>query len=174
MPTFAARPRLVPAPSVEPPFDTAPDWLPAPRRHQPLQLAFDLPDTMPMLPLPRCAALPSARPEPLDRDPRRWSATFAQALLETLTGARPVAQLATWTTRPVHGLIERRAALAAARGRQEPGGHNARLGQLHLCRPSALVVEVAAAIHWADHARALAFRLESRGGRWVCTALELG
>ncbi len=174
MPTFAARPRLVPAPAVEPPVDTAPDWLPAPRRHQPLQLALDLPVAMPTLPLPRCAALPSAPPELPDRDPRRWSATFAQALLETLSGARPVAQLATWTTRPVHGLIERRAALAAARRRQEPGVHNARQGRLDLCRPSALVVEVAAAVHQGDRARALAFRLESRGGRWVCTALELG
>jgi hypothetical protein len=89
-------------------------------------------------------------------------------LVETLTGVRPVAQLAAWTTRPVHGLVERRARLAQA------AGARTRLGRLHVCRPGPGIVEAGAAMHTGERARALAFRLESHGGRWVCTVLEIG
>jgi hypothetical protein len=90
----------------------------------------------------------------------------------------------TWTTRPVHGLVERRAALAlAARPKarlhhvppqRHPASAPTRLGNLHLRRPTNGVVEANAVLHQRGRARALAFRLEAVGGRWICTALELG
>jgi hypothetical protein len=127
-------------------------------------LAFDLPGAMPAIP---DTALAGAD-DPAVGDPARWAARFAQAVAETLAGVRSPAQLAAWTTRPVHGLVERRARLAT------PGGPRPRLGRVHVCLPTADVVEASVAMHVAARARALAFRLEARDGRWVCTALELG
>jgi hypothetical protein len=140
---------------------------------------FDLPTPL-ISPPASCLASPAAAgaDEPHADDPNRWSATFAQALAETLTGTRPVAQLAAWTTRPVYALLERRAMLAVAatagaRSARREATH-ARLGRLHVCRPNPTAVETTVALHCTGRARALAFRLEARDGRWVCTALELG
>jgi hypothetical protein len=165
LPTASAtRPRLVPAPTVEPPFD-ADHAIPRLPRQAPLPLSFDLPSGLPAVP---GAAPPAGTGDHSAGDPRRWAATFAQALVETLTGSRSAAQLAAWTTPPVHSLVERRARLATARAPRT------RLGRLHLCRPMPDVVEAGVAVHGAGRARAMAFRLEARAGRWVCTALELG
>jgi hypothetical protein len=163
---LTTRPRLVPVPAVEPPYDSdhSGTWLPRQVRQDPLPLAFDSPGGLPAVP---DAALP-APDDPAVGNPERWAARFAQALVETLAGIRSPAQLAAWTTRPVHGLVERRARLAI------PGGPRPRLGRVHLCLPTSEVVEAGLAMHAAGRARALAFRLEARDGRWVCTELELG
>jgi hypothetical protein len=170
----------VPAPALEPPFDADhPPRLPRQTRQAPLPLSFDVPADL-LSPPATSHAGPVApgADEPHADDPGRWSATFAQALAETLTGVRPAAQLGAWTTRPVQGLVERRAILsrAATAGdrsvRREAS--RARLGRLHICRPNPTAVETTVALHCAGRTRALAFRLEARDGRWVCTALELG
>ncbi len=181
MPTASAtRPRLVPAPAVEPPFDAdhPVPRLPRQTRQAPLPLSFDLP---PGLRTPPAAspANPAAAgaDEPSAEDPNRWSATFAQALAETLTGTRPVAQLAAWTTRPVHALLERRAILAAAAtaGAHRRAATHARLGRLHVCRPNPTAVETTVALHCAGRSpRAGPSGSRRASGRWVCTALELG
>jgi hypothetical protein len=121
--TVAARPKLrvLPAPSIDPPFD---DEVAAP--HRPLQagpgaagqdqllLGFVLPSGLPVepdtaavtvLPAPR---QPYAReddddgPRVTDRaqlpDPRLWGARLAQAVVEVCGGGRPVAQLLRWTS----------------------------------------------------------------------------
>jgi uncharacterized protein DUF6459 len=194
---IVVRPRLAPTPRADPPFDVS----------EPNLRRIARPAPQPVLPLGfgvRCgASVVSAAPRcPVGASPRRpaaarsgterardaeehgvqrWCTTFAQAVVEVLAGVRPAAQLLTWTTRPVHGLLERRATLAlAARAapRQVPAPRRpataARLGNVHVRRPSAGAVEANLVVHDRGRSRALAFRLEERGGRWICTALELG
>jgi len=142
-----------------------------------------------MLPLgfelrPGLAARPTpARHRRDSAGPERWCATFARGAVEVLAGERPAAQMVAWTSRPVHALLERRAALAVA-GRGTPAGRvpsqrraapeRLRLGRLHVRRPADTVLEANVVLHDGARARAMAFRLVAEGGKWICTALELG
>ena len=113
--------RVLPAPSIDPPFD---DEVADPRQprqpgpgaaHQDqLQLGFVLPSGLPVEPdTAAVTVLPAPRqpyageedddgPRVTDRaqlpDPRLWGARLAQAIVEVCGGGRPVAQLLRWTS----------------------------------------------------------------------------
>ncbi|HET6817417.1 MAG TPA: Rv3235 family protein [Mycobacteriales bacterium] len=161
--------RLVPAPPHDPPYD---DELPVtpPQVVGSLALSFPQEDTtvVPLRLVP--PALPPA-PGGAPPDPTAWARRLAQAIVEVLSGSRPPAQLSAHATLPVVQQLERASAVALRRPdrpRQAPLVEN-----VHVCLPRERVAEVAAVIDTRSRRRALALRLEARGGRWECTALQL-
>ncbi|MET0863791.1 MAG: Rv3235 family protein, partial [Nakamurella sp.] len=96
----------------------------------------------------------------------RSASMLARALVEVLSGRRPLAQLR------VHCAPEIYAGLAA-----RPSTGPLALPHLltvRVCEPADGVAEVSAAFRRADRVRALAFRLQGVDGRWRITALQLG
>lgn len=107
---------------------------------------------------------------------RQWSARFAQALVEVLGGDRPLTQLLRWTSERVYCDIDRRLRLlhgtsGAAHRRRTV---RPQVRSVHVCHPTATSAEVSVHVRHGRRSRALAARLELRGGRWQCTALQLG
>jgi hypothetical protein len=161
--------RIVPAPPHDPPYD---DELPItpPAVVGNLALSFPQEDTtvVPLRLVP-----PAIAPDPggVPPDPRAWAGRLAQAIVEVLCGARPPAQLSAHASLPVVQQLERASSVALrqpARPRQSP-----LVERVHVCLPCDRVAEVAAVIDTRPRRRALAIRLEARGGRWQCTALQL-
>lgn len=177
----APRPRRLPVPAAEPPFDGR--W-PAAGVHvvaQPavqgtLALSFPLPSGAPARPRPHLRLVQP--PEPSPSEPphvEAWAATLALAIAEVLNGDRPVPQLLHWTSATVFAQLSRRAALAAAQAPpvRDPL-HRPTLRHVRVGRPATGVAEVSTVIHQPARARPLALRLEARRGRWLCTVLEVG
>lgn len=106
-----------------------------------------------------------------------WPSRFAQALAETLAGARPPAQLVPWTTERARSHIRRLGPLLEA-------GQRPRVQRVITSRPSADVMEMSVVVGLGPRVRALAVRLErtperpvtagraARPSRWLCTAVE--
>jgi hypothetical protein len=188
--------RRLPVPVSEPPYDdertgtatpARPEW---DRRTGPavqgtLALSFVLPSGVPAAP----TAPPGLRlvPQPAAQDDadefdfgpqptgtaslpplRRWSAQFAQAVVEVLAGDRPVSQLVRWTTSGVFDDLAGRIDVSPT----EPTRGVVR--SLHVSQPADGIAEVAASVRRGSRSTALALRLEGLDGRWQCTALELG
>ncbi|MEZ5096660.1 MAG: Rv3235 family protein [Nocardioides sp.] len=94
-------------------------------------------------------------------------------------GDRPVSQVLRWTSAEVYADLARRAVLVARAGGRPPG-----LGRMAgpAVRPqvagvrtsvvAAEAVEVSVHVRHGARSRAIAARLEVRGGRWQCVALE--
>jgi hypothetical protein len=95
---------------------------------------------------------------------------------EVLAGDRPISQLVRFTDEAVFADLNRRVRLlgltttATARGAKERSA----IRSVRVCTPAKEIAEVSAHVRHGDRSRALAFRLEVRRNRWVCTALELG
>lgn len=106
-----------------------------------------------------------------------WPSQFAQALAETLAGARPPGHVAAWTTEQARASIRRLGPLLLTE--QRP-----RLHRIVTSRPADDVIEVAAVVGFGTRTRAVAIRLEradarppapgrpGRPARWLCTAVE--
>ena len=90
------------------------------------------------------------------------------AIMETLTGRRPVTQLVRWLTTDVYEELE--VNIDADRSRVWAG----RLRRLIVSEPADGVAEVTAVVERGPRTRALALRMEGRDGRWVVTALQMG
>lgn len=96
----------------------------------------------------------------------RTAHVLGRALIESLTGLRPTAQLLQHCSPPVHaGLLERTPL---------PGAGPARLQSVHVSHPADGIAEVAMIFRRGDRARAIAFRLAGIDGRWRITALQIG
>jgi hypothetical protein len=107
---------------------------------------------------------------------RAWAARFAQATVEVLGGDRPLSQLLRWTDARVYADLERRLRVL---GRRPPGARDLRsvrpqVCSVHVCCPAAGAAEVSVHVRHGHRSRALAARLERRGDRWLCVALQLG
>jgi hypothetical protein len=173
MPVAAAaiRPHRLPAPATEPPYDEP--SLPRPLGPTPTQgtLALTFPPrelvrpALRVVPDPPLEALPAAAGLPAVK---AWAETVAMAIGQILTGERTAAQFKHWALPEVADALSRRAALAA-RGQRR----RAVLRAVHVCMPAEGVAEVCTVVHGLARPRALAFRLEARRARWVCTALDL-
>jgi hypothetical protein len=96
----------------------------------------------------------------------RTGPVFARALIEVLSGRRPMAQLRVHCAPDIYaGLTQRPSAGALALPH---------LLSVRVCEPADGVAEVSAAFRRADRVRAMAFRIQGVDGRWRITALELG
>jgi hypothetical protein len=91
---------------------------------------------------------------------------LAQALIEVLAGARPLAQLREHCAPDVFAGMEDQRML---RGSRPPRILTTRVGQ-----PADGAVEVAAVFRCAERVRAMAFRLQGIDGRWRITHLQIG
>jgi hypothetical protein len=96
----------------------------------------------------------------------RAASVLARALVEVLSGQRPLAQLR------VHCAPE----IYAGLGERPPAPPMAlpHLLTVRVCEPADGVAEVGVAFRRADRVKALAFRIEGVDGRWRITALQLG
>lgn len=107
---------------------------------------------------------------------RAWSARLAQAISEVLAGDRPISQLVRFADDAVFMELNRRVRLlglnstAGTRGAKEKSV----VRSVRVFMPEPFIAEVAAHVRHGGRSRAVAFRLEVRRNRWVCTALELG
>lgn len=139
-------------------------------------LALDLRPAPPVTEPPELALAPTAGADRSDREVQAWSAKFVQAVLEVLGGDRPVTQLLRWTDVRVYQDLTRRVQILS---RRAPASQRLRavrpqVSSVRVYRPSAYAAEVSVHVRYGRRSRALAARLELTGGRWQCTALELG
>jgi Family of unknown function (DUF6459) len=114
----------------------------------------------------------AARPRPGLPDVQVWSTKLALAIIQTLVGQRPAAQLNRWIVEEVLAAInicQRRS--LSLRGRT---AIPTALRSVHVQHPDPDVAEVSAHVVMGRRSAAMAFRLEALGDRWLCTALELG
>lgn len=131
-------------------------------------------------PRPQAATCPAEEPRRYAGEPPGlpavdpWARRLGQAVVETLTGERAADQLVPWTTERVHQAISRRAAGPFRWRPLQPGRIRPRVRSVRVSRPSLPVAEVTVIAHDGSRPRALALRLEIRGNRWLCTAVEFG
>lgn len=139
-------------------------------------LALDLRGTATLPSTPEYDGATRSRLETLNEtEVKRWSAVFAQAVVESIGGDRPVSQLVRWMTPRVYADLERRVQLVRlARPSTRARVVRPQVRSVHVCQPDAGCAEVSVHVRHGERSRALAARLEHRDGRWVCTALELG
>jgi hypothetical protein len=168
--TTASLLRLVPAPPHDPPYD---DELPPSAAPVTGNLALAFPPADPtVVPLRLVPPAVAAAPSGDLPDPRRWAGRLAQAIAEVLCGSRPPAQLYAHASLAVIQQLERASSVARRRDGR-PTGPAPRVESVQVCCPCPDVAEAAAVIDTGARRRALAVRMESRGGRWQCTALQL-
>lgn len=181
------RPRLIAVPDAEPPFDDErrsvdrirravprrPVALADPDVHAPATafraagtaaaplVAADVPD-LSYAPDFGVEQTPSSQLPPA----AKVAVTLGRALIETLTGVRPSAQLRTHCTPPVFAGLQRHIPLT--------GRGLARVQSVHTSEPSDGVAEVCLVLRRGDRCRAIAFRMTGLDGRWRITALQVG
>lgn len=109
-----------------------------------------------------------AHPRPALPDPRRWTATLAQAALEGMHGRRSIQQLVRWTDEAVYKAIARRAAEQVATPAVRP-----RVRTIRSCQVTDTVAEVCVVVQLGTRVRAVAVRLEAVDDRWLCTAFDV-
>ena len=104
-------------------------------------------------------------------DPEAWATRFLQAVLETLTGARPPVQLQEWTSTAVRAQVVR-----AAQDRRwaRPAGGPPAVRSVRVGEPADGVAEICGVVQRGQRYAAIAARLEGFDGRWRCVALRLG
>lgn len=163
--------RLLPVPPLDPPYDDERE--PTVATDGSLALAFSpATDALPLRLVP--PALPPRRST--DDLPalnaRDWSARVTQAMVEVFVGVRPAAQLSQFTTLEVLHKLERWTGRFIG-GIGTPT-HRPRVVSVRVCEPREGIAEACATVDTGPRRRAFALRLEARGGRWQCTALELG
>jgi hypothetical protein len=139
-----------------------------------LALTYPLPSGLDSVPHSRALTVVTAV---ADDEPVRsadiWAARFVQAVLEVLTGDRPLSQLIRWTDEDVYTELGRR--LVVVQGRRRgvpPRSGRQQVATVHVCHVSAARAEVAARVTNGRRSRAVAARLDLHRGRWVCTAIQ--
>ena len=147
--------------------------------------AFAGPSTEPVepalgqIPLPFPGMSP-VLPAPLERGDarvvRERSARFMQALVEVLSGERPVRQMAAWMAPDVYAQLTARLTLHARVPLRARSGRGARSASVHVAMVSDEAAEIAGRMVHRGRSRAVAVRLElrttHRGDKvWKCKAL---
>ncbi|TDE15963.1 Rv3235 family protein [Jiangella asiatica] len=179
------RVRRLPLPVCEPPFDDELGIVPAtsavqrsraPSGHVQGTLAVSVgPSAQPAEPpalvvddLPFEGSTPAAAAPAALPDPRRWTATLAQAAIEGVHGRRSLQQLVRWTDEAVFRALARRAADQPATPTARP-----RVRTIRACRVTDTVAETCVVVQLGRRVSAVAVRLEAVDDRWVCTAFDL-
>ncbi|MDT3438996.1 MULTISPECIES: Rv3235 family protein [unclassified Pseudofrankia] len=125
---------------------------------------------------PNVTAHPAARHAPLRIPPQVRDSRFLEspapaativvrAIVEVLSGVRPVSHLAGWATPRLQAALEKL-------GGRYPGRGSVRSIRIGEPRPG--VAEIVAVVNRGDRVAALALRMESAGGRWQVTSLQIG
>ena len=96
----------------------------------------------------------------------RAASVLARALVEVLSGQRPLAQLRVHCAPEIYA--------GSRRPCRAPPMALPHLLTVRVCEPADGVAEVGVAFRRADRVKALAFRIEGVDGRWRITALQLG
>ena len=107
-----------------------------------------------------------------DAEVRAWSARFAQAVVESVGGQRPVSQLVRWTSPTVYRDLDRRAQLVRQALDGRARAVHPQVRSVHVFRPTPDSAEVSVHVRHGQRSRALAVRLERHRARWCCVALE--
>jgi hypothetical protein len=118
-------------------------------------------------------------------DPKPWAGRLVQAIVEVVSGVRPVSQLVRWTSADVYESVQMRmrtdpaaavvpARLAAATARLAPVQFAEVVRSVHVSEPADGIAEICAILQQGRRCRAIALRLEGLDGRWQCTALHIG
>lgn len=110
--------------------------------------------------------------------PTPWAGRLVQAVIEVVSGVRPVSQLVRWTTAPVYEALCSRVARPVPSAGSGRDHINTRLAEVvrsvRVSEPRDGVAEVCAIVQQGPRCRAIALRLEGIDGRWQCTALQIG
>jgi hypothetical protein len=131
------------------------------------------------IPLPFPGMTP-VLPAPVERGDaqviRDRSARFMQALVEVLSGERPVRQMAAWMAPDVYAQLTARLTLHARVPLRARSGRGARVVSVHVAMVHDEAAEIAGRMVHRGRSRAIAVRLElrttHRGEKaWKCTAL---
>lgn len=162
--------RLLPVPPLDPPYDDERE--PRVTTDGALALAFSpVVDTMPLRLVP--PALPPQRGGDDEAPPaREWSARLTQAIVEVFVGVRPAAQLSQFATLDVLHQLERW--MGRLNNRSGAPTQRPKVESVHVSEPRGGIAEVCATFDTGSRRRAFAVRLEARGSRWLCVALEIG
>jgi hypothetical protein len=114
-------------------------------------------------------------PQPTSRrdlpEPEAWATRFLQAVIETLAGSRPSAQLQEWTSQAVRAQVSR---MRFDSRWQTPPGTVPLIRSVRASEPADGVAEVSAVVLRGAAYSAVATRLEGFDGRWRAVALEIG
>jgi hypothetical protein len=108
-----------------------------------------------------------------------WSRRYAQAVVEIVSGDRPISQLVRWHTKAIHHELDRRAGIVARAGVHQAGHGRGRrpvvrpqVVSARTCFISPGIAEVSLRVKHGARSRAIAARFEHQDGRWLATALE--
>ena len=134
----------------------------------PGQIPLPFPGMTPVLPAP--VERGDARPL------RERSARFMQALVEVLSGERPVRQMDPWMAPDVYEQLSSRLVVHARAPRRQAAARGARIVSVHVAMVTDEAAEIAGRMVHQGRSRAVAVRLElqttHRGDKvWRCTAL---
>jgi len=97
---------------------------------------------------------------------RRAAQVLATALVEVLSGRRPVGQLRAHCAPGAYAAV-------VSRAPNTPGAP-IQLISVRVCQPADGIAEVSATVRAGRRVRAIAFRVEGVQGRWRITALDIG
>ena len=175
-PALGIRLRVVPAPDCNP-APSVPSPEPAPARsaagarwqQDTLDLVYTLPSGLPAVPEapPRLRIVAGATSDDGSFDVSAWASRFVPALVEVLSGDRPVSQLMRWTEREVYEEIRRR--VEDQPRSSGPRQARAAVRSIHVCQPRPDAAEITAIVRAGRRTRALAVRLDAIEDRWRCT-----
>jgi hypothetical protein len=99
----------------------------------------------------------------------------AQAVFESLAGARPVHQLARWLDAENFEKLRLRVELTrAARPARTAGARGPVIRRTRVCRVAQGCYEAAVVVAEPERVRAAALRIERRRGQWRVCELEIG
>ncbi|WP_239332846.1 Rv3235 family protein [Frankia sp. CiP3] len=171
----------IPIMPTDPPYDDDPQataWLTAPPAGSaPAPVLLAMPDARVDIPAQQTvnqpgAGRPALRSGAIETSGNRSApsaraaaAVVVRAIVEAMTGIRPVTHLAAWTSPRVQADLERLAGDNVRRRRYT-------LRCVRVCEPREGVAEVAAVIARGERVSALALRMETVSGRWRVTALQ--
>jgi hypothetical protein len=114
-------------------------------------------------------------PQPTPRrdlpEAEAWATRFLQAVIETLAGSRPSAQLQEWTSQAVRAQIGR---MRHDPRWRTPAGMVPLIRSVRASEPADGVAEVSAVVLRGAAYSAVATRLEGFDGRWRAVAVEVG
>jgi len=127
---------------------------------------------------------PTQTPRTQLPDPKPWAGRLVQAIVEVVSGVRPVSQLVRWTSAEVYESVQTRMrkepvaptlARPSSSAARVPSSRFAEVVRsVHVSEPVDGIAEICAILQQGRRCRAIALRLEGLDGRWQCTALHIG